>query len=68
MNDESNQILRNARADRDAGRIARWQYQDIVKSVMRSEVESCVTIYANGQVYIAPAETIYKPFESVRNV
>ena len=61
MNNESNEILRNARADLDAGKIERWQYEAIILSVMRSEVDEHCVIYADGDLYIEPRSVIYIP-------
>ena len=61
---ENEARLNNARADFRAGNIERWQYEDIIKSVMRSEIEQHVIIYHNGVIDLAPKSALYVPFEA----
>jgi len=70
MNTESAEIIRKAkvdlnRANSDPQKIARWQYEDIILSVMKSEVEQHVIIYHDGMIDLAPAAAIYQPFAEV---
>lgn len=60
MNDESIEILRNARADYRAGNITRQQYADIVLSVTKAELDMAI-IYHGGEIDVIPTDLLYTP-------
>jgi len=61
MNSESLEIIRKAREEKEAGTIQQWQYNNIVLSVMKAEVDSHIVIYSDGDLYIEPRSVIYIP-------